>query len=116
MAAFIHLISIEGYEPIDLTKVVYCQADGNYTNIHYINEKGDLACHLQAYPFHDVSLRLTGDFILIRRGCMVNHSYIALLGSDRYVHLKPKDAPVLVVPKKRMDSVKCQMGILIDKV
>lgn len=76
---FLHLNSRDEFLRIDISKIVYFEADGNYTNIVLINQLKGVVCMNLAHVQQVLSETLKEDasiFARIGKRHIINHSYV----------------------------------------
>lgn len=92
----IALATSEGYEMIYIDHITYCTADGSYTQFHFINQPTKIVSkNLKYYE----NLLSEYNFFRSHSSCLVNKSYIQMVGKTQGGFLKMEDGKILPISK-----------------
>jgi len=97
------LPTLEGFEIVKTTDIIYCEAVDNFTKFHLIDNRSLLICRTLKY-FEET---LAGkQFVRIHRSHMINLSYVVRYtkGKGGYVTLE-NQIQLEVAPKKKADFI-----------
>jgi DNA-binding LytR/AlgR family response regulator len=76
-----------GCDHVPLERIIFLEANGNYTNVTVKDEKGVVASHLQSGHLKKFSLLLEHGFVKLRRNLIVNRSHVTSHTRERNVIL-----------------------------
>jgi len=101
------LPTLEGFEIIKPSEIVYCEADNNFTKFHLINQKPLLICRTLKY-FEGILV--DQQFIRIHRSHMINLEYVTRYtkGKGGFVTLN-NQIELEVAPKKKSEFLSAFM-------
>lgn len=103
----IMLPTMEGFEIVSISEIIYCEADDNFTRFHLADKRELLICRTLKY-FEET---LTDEpFIRIHRSHMINLHYVIRYtkGKGGYVTME-NDKELEVAPKKKGDFLQAFM-------
>ena len=95
------LPTLDGFEVVTVSSVLYCEAEDNFTRFHFDNRKDLLICRTLKY-YEDV-LR-THSFLRIHRSFLINPEYVIRYskGKGGFVTMK-NNRELEVSPNKKSD-------------
>lgn len=106
MKPTLELVYSDRVRAILLSRVFYLHAQGSYTHVHYKEDDGTMACHIQSKHLKTFLPQLDDRFLEIRRGCIINCDKLDCYYHNRTIKLRMPDSPLVSVPKAQWKRVK----------
>ena len=94
----------EDSEFVPLKRILMLEADGNYTNVYYKDEKGVVKKELQSGNIGKLKKMLSKQFVQLRRDVIVRSSQIKGIGKSCTVYLRLGGS--VIIPKGKWKQVK----------
>ncbi|PKP21357.1 MAG: hypothetical protein CVU05_06940 [Bacteroidetes bacterium HGW-Bacteroidetes-21] len=99
--------TINGFVLKRASSIMYCIADGNYTNIYYVDSKKD--CISKPLCWIEKKLSSVDSFFKIHKSNLINNSYVKEIKSNQVIMT---DGKVLEISIRRKNEVKKSYGLI----